>query len=72
MVDLVGRLRVEVPERVVANRGEVDHRVEAEQVLAFDVPDVHLQAIGLRGMRAESAGGEQVGVDSENLVPRLF
>ena len=50
----------------------MDHRVEADQVLALDVSNVHLHAIGLRGLGAEGAGGEQVGVDSENLVPRLL
>ena len=40
MVDVVGRLRVEVADRVVADRREVDDGVEAVEVLALDVADV--------------------------------
>src|SRR4249920_3811319 len=68
MVDLIRRLRIEVPDRVVAHSGEVDHRIEADQVLTPDVADVHPQAVDLRRIGAERAGGEQVRVDSEDLV----
>ena len=69
MVDVVGRLRVQVADRVVADRGEVDHGVEAGQVLALDVADVHLERSPPRAARAERAGGEEVGVEPDDLMP---
>ena len=66
MVDVVGRLRVQVADRVVADGGEMDHRVEADQVLGLDVSDIHLDGVDLGWLGTEGAGGEQVGVE-----PRL-
>jgi hypothetical protein len=40
MVDVVGRLRIEVPDRVVAHGREVDHRIEAREVLALHISDI--------------------------------
>ena len=68
MVDVVGRLRVEVSDRVVADRGEVDHRVEADEVLALDVADVGPHRLDLGASGAERAGGEEVGVEADDLV----
>ena len=68
VVDVVGRLRVEVADGVVADRGEVDHGVEADEVLALDVADVPLQRLDLGRVRAEGARCEQVGVKPDDLV----
>jgi hypothetical protein len=43
MVDVGGRLRVEVADRIGAHRREVDADVEADDVFALDVTDVSLQ-----------------------------
>ena len=50
-------------------RREVDHRVEADQVLDLDVPDVHLEGVDLSWLGTEGAGGEQVGVEPRDLMP---
>ena len=42
MVDVVGRLRVEVSDRVIADGGEMDHSVKADQGIGLDVSDVEL------------------------------
>ena len=68
MVDVVGRLRVEVADRVVADRGEMDHGVEADEVLALDVADVRAHRLDLGWRRPERAGGEEVGVEADDLV----
>ena len=47
----------------------MDHRVEADQLLALDVPDVHLEGVDLGWLGTEGAGGEQVGVEPRDLVP---
>ena len=58
MVDVVGRLGVEVSDRVVADRGEMDHGVEADEILAVDVSDVGAHRLDAGWRRAERAGGE--------------
>ena len=69
MVDVVGGLWVEVADRVVADRGEVDHRVEADsRSSALDIADVHVQAFHLGAGGPERAGGEQVGVEPDDLM----
>ena len=70
MVDVVGRLRVEVSDRVVADRGEMDHGVEADEILAVDVSDVGAHRLDLGWRRPERAGGEEVGVEADDLVAR--
>ena len=68
MVDVVGGLRVEVAERVVADRREVQHRVEAVEVGGLDVADVLAQR-GDPGRRvAEHAVLEQVRVEPDDVV----
>ena len=68
MVDVVGGLRVEVSEGVVAHRGQVDNGVEAEQVLTLDVANVGSQGLDpLRG-GTEGAGLEDVQVEPDDLV----
>jgi hypothetical protein len=68
MVDLVGRLWIEVANRVVADGGEVNHRVEANQIFALDVTDIRPQGGDLGGLSAEGAGGEEIGVESDDFV----
>ena len=40
MVDVEGQLRIEVPERVVRQGGQVDDRIKALQVSPLDIPQV--------------------------------
>ena len=68
MVDVVGRLGVEVSDRVVADRGEMDHGVEPDEILAADVPDVGAHRLDPGWRWPERAGGEEVGVEADDLV----
>jgi hypothetical protein len=68
VVDLVGDVGVEVPDRVVAHRGQVDHRVEAGEVRGLDVAHVPVNRLDLRLDRPEPAIGEQVVVQADDLV----
>ena len=55
MVDLVGALRIEMAEGVVGDRGEMDDRIEASEVLYLNVPDV----LSLAGTPSGSGPSEQ-------------
>jgi hypothetical protein len=68
MVDVVGGLRIEVPDRIVADRGEVHDSVEAGEVLALDVANIGVQRLPLAPARAKCARGEEVGVEPDHLV----
>ena len=72
MVDVVRRLRIEVAERVVADRGEVDDRVEAGEVLGLYVADVAPDRLDPVSGIAKGAAGKEIGVEPHNLVPRLL
>jgi len=62
MVDLVGRLWVEVGDGVVADRGQVDDRIEADEVLGLYVADVLRQGRRVGRRVAAQACREQVGI----------
>ena len=68
MVDVVGRLRVQVPHRVVTDRGEMNDGVEPIEVVAFDVPDVSVECLRPGDRGAEPAGSEEVGVEADDIV----
>ena len=58
MVDVVGRLRIQVADGVVADRREMDDGVEAGQVLALDVADVDAQRLHRMAVLTEDAGSK--------------
>src|SRR3954471_13112403 len=70
MVDREGRLRPVVAERVVRDRCQVDHRVEAAQVVYREVSDV---AVDRRrrslGLRAHPAAAVEEAVHAGDVVP---
>ena len=68
MVDLVGRLRVQVADRVVADGGQVDDRVEALEVLDLEITDVTRERLNLGNLVPERARGEEVGVDADDVM----
>ena len=69
VVDVVGRLGVEVPDRVVADRGEMDHGVEADRGRSLSTSRTSIcERLDLGWPRAEGAGGEEVGVEPDDLV----
>ena len=70
VVDVVGQGRVEVAERIVRQRGQVDDRVDPVELLHGDVAQV---GVDLRDRRqpvgvAERAAAIQVGVEPDDLV----
>ena len=72
MVDVVGRLRVQIADRVVADGRQVQHRVEADEVLDLDVAHVLADRLDLGRRLAERARGEQIEVQPDHLVAGLL
>ena len=68
LVDVVGGLRVEVADRVVADRREVQDGVEALEIRDLDVADVLAQRLDLGRRGAEHARGEQIRVEPDDVV----
>ena len=60
MVDVVGPIGIEVANRVVAKRGEVNDGIEATQILGRNVPYVFLQRLAAVCVCHEDAVGEIV------------
>ena len=71
MVDLVRARGIEVPERVVRDRREVDDGVEAPQVIDLDVPDVQAKRRHRVGLRPERAALEPERVEPRHVVTRV-
>jgi hypothetical protein len=71
VIDLVGQVGVEVAERVVGKRRQVDDRVEAGQVGRGDVAHVHPQRRHLRPVLAEPAPLEVERVEPDDIMPSL-
>src|SRR5262249_54274768 len=65
-------LGVQIADGVIADRREVDDRVESGEVPALDVADVGSQRIHLADALAEDARLEEVRVKADDIVPRLF
>ena len=70
MVDLVGTLRIEIAQRVVRERGQVDHRIEAVQVRLPDVAQIHAPSGRLRRALTERAPLEQTIVQPDDRMVR--
>jgi hypothetical protein len=68
-VDVVGQLGVDVAERVVAERRQVDHRVEAGQVPGRDVTQVHPDGGHRFGGGTQQAVGVEPDVQAGDRVP---
>ena len=68
MVDVVGRLRVQVADRIVADRRQVQHRVEADEVVRLDIAHVLANRLDFGGRLAKGACGEQIEVQADHLM----
>ena len=68
MVDLVGDVRVQVPERIVGQRREVNDRVEALQASCLDVSQVESSLGDIVNPRCERTLPEEVAVETGHLV----
>ena len=54
--------------RVIRNCSQVDHGVEALELIRLDVPDVAAATLVLSRWRSEVAGLVPLGIQSEDLV----
>ncbi len=68
-VDVLGPASVQVAERVVGERRQVDDRVEAGEVLRADVAHVRASSVDRLLDRVEVAAGVVGGVQADDLVP---
>lgn len=74
MVDIVGDLRVEVPQRVVGERCEMNNSIIALQFVCSDVTDVfaHPRYVGQGPTGCIVAIPVEFAVESVNLMARLL
>ena len=69
MVDVVGGAGIEVTHRIVGERGQVNDRVDPQQVAGLDLPDVPPDLGDERGrFVAEVAALVQVAVEADHVV----
>jgi len=68
MVDVVRDLGVQVAQRIVGERREVDDRVEPLQVRRLDVPKVQPQLRNVVNARSERTPPEEITVEADHLV----
>ena len=68
VIDVVGNLRIQIAERIVRQRREVDDRIEAGQARHVQVADVGAHRRNLRALRAQRAVLEEIGVQSDDVV----
>lgn len=71
-IDVVGQLGVEVAERVVRQRPEMDDGIEALEVGPLDFAQIAPADVVVRFRRAEAAGLEEAGVEPDDLVTGLL
>ena len=72
VIDVVRQLGVEVAERVVRERREMDDRVESLEIAPPDVADVLPDVPDPRERVAEGAGLVEVTVEAGHLVPGVL
>src|SRR4051794_1129710 len=68
MVDLIGRVGVEIADRVVADRGEMNDRVETDEVRSLNVAHVEPQRLDVMPVGPKVARLEDVGVETHDAV----
>ena len=72
MVDPEGELRMDIPERIVGERRQVDDRVTAREVRGLSVADVLLDRRHGRWGVAEQTVGEQGAVEADHRHARAL
>ena len=70
VIDLVGELRIEVAERVVGERGEMDDGVKTFQVVEGEIAHVLADAGNFFSGRSKITSGEEIGIEADDIVPR--
>ena len=68
MVDVIGPVRVQVAQRVVGQRRQVDDAVEAAQVLDRDVAHILSNRGDRDGAVAEETIAEERGIETDDIV----
>ena len=72
MVYLVGHVGIEIADRVIRDRGQMDNRFEALEISGLDVPHVGADLIDLEPALAEPTALEQARVEPDHGVARLL
>ena len=71
MIDVVGRLRVQVADRIVADGRQMQNRVKADEIADLDVAHVLADRLDLPRRLTQRAGGEQIEVQTDHVVAGL-
>ena len=59
MIDVVGQLRPQITERIVGERGQMQHRVDAGKVADLDIAHIFADGRHIGDRAAKSAGSSQ-------------
>lgn len=70
VIDLVGELRIEITERIVGERSEMNDGVETCQVGEGKIAHVLADAGNFFGGRSKITSGEEIGIEADDIVPR--
>src|SRR5690606_37019874 len=62
MVDVVGDFRIEIAERIVGKRGEMNYRIEPFEVSGLDIADVLIDGLHVRERSARLIGAAAIKV----------
>jgi hypothetical protein len=68
MIDLIGEISVEVAERIVRQRGQVNNGVKATEIGHRQIAKILKLSRNLRISLSEVASGKKVGVQSHDVV----
>jgi hypothetical protein len=72
VIDVVGDLGHEGAQRIVGQRGQMDHRVDAAQVLRTDIAQIDRESARVARVGTEYAVGEEPGVQTGDLMARFL
>ena len=68
MVNVVGETRIEIAQRIVRKRGEMNHRVEASHIADCQIAEILADFGNFRERVAEVAARKQVGIKSHHFM----
>ncbi len=69
MIDVVGELRIEIPDRIVRQRGEMHDGIEALEIGPGQVAEVFPNFGDAGRWLAEVAASVKVGIEADHFVP---
>ena len=68
VVDVIGQPRVQVPERVVGERGEVQDGLEAPQIVGFDVAKISDNTWDVCNLAHEAIVRKKITIQTHNCI----